>query len=163
MAERIKADLDGELGMTFSVGLAPTKVLAKMASKWKKPSGLTVISGRHIEEYLGALPVEKVWGNGPQTSAFLAKHRIVTALDYARLDEAWVKRHLSKPYQEIWHELRGTPIYPVTVEKKTEYKSIGKTKTCTPPSTDRSFVLASSPRTSRTPASRPGGTISAPT
>ena len=48
MAERIKADLDTELGMTFSVGLAPTKVLAKMASKWKKPSGLTVISSRHI-------------------------------------------------------------------------------------------------------------------
>jgi nucleotidyltransferase/DNA polymerase involved in DNA repair len=142
MAERIKADLDTELGMTFSVGLAPTKVLAKMASKWKKPSGLTVISGRHIEEYLAALPVDKVWGIGPQTSAFLAKHRIATALDFARQDDAWVKRHLSKPYQEIWHELRGTPIYPVTVGKKTEYKSIGKTKTFTPPSTDRAYVLA---------------------
>ena len=142
MPERIKSDLDGELGMTFSVGLAPTKVLAKAASKWKKPSGLTVISGRHIEEYLGALPVEKVWGIGPQTSAFLAKHRIVTALDFALRDETWVKRHLSKPYQEIWHELRGTPIYQVTAEKKTEYKSIGKTKTFTPPSTDRAFVLA---------------------
>src|SRR6516164_7286245 len=89
MVERIKADLDSELGMTFSVGLAPTKVLAKMASKWKKPSGLTVISGRHIEEYLGALPVEKVWGIGAQTSAFLAKHRIITALDFARRDESW--------------------------------------------------------------------------
>ena len=64
----------------------------------------------------------------------------MTALDLARRDEAWVKRHLSKPYQEIWHELRGTPIYPVTVE--TEYKSIGKTKTFTPPSTDRAFVVA---------------------
>jgi DNA polymerase-4 len=146
MAERIKADLDGELGMTFSVGLAPTKVLAKIGSKWKKPSGLTVIFGRHIEEYLAALPVEKVWGIGPQTSAFLAKHRIMTALDYARRDEAWVKRHLSKPYQEIWHELRGTPIYPVMVAKKTEYKSIGKTKTFTPPSTDRAFVLAQLPK-----------------
>ena len=66
----------------------------------------------------------------------------MTALDFARRDELWVKRHLSKPYQEIWHELRGTPIYPVTVEKKTEYKSIGKTKTFTPPSTDRAFVLS---------------------
>ncbi len=50
------------------------------------------------------------------------------------------KAHLSKPYQEIWHELRGTPIYPVTAEKKTEYRSIGKTKKFTPPSTDRAFV-----------------------
>jgi DNA polymerase IV len=42
----------------------------------------------------------------------------------------------------LWHELRGTPVYPVTVEKKTEYKSIGKTKTFIPPSADPTFVLA---------------------
>src|SRR4029077_543352 len=46
IAERIKHDLDTELGFTFSVGLAPTKVLAKIGSKWAKPSGLTNIPGR---------------------------------------------------------------------------------------------------------------------
>ena len=45
MAARIKHDLDTELGFTFSVGLAPNKVLAKLASKWQKPSGLTIIPG----------------------------------------------------------------------------------------------------------------------
>jgi nucleotidyltransferase/DNA polymerase involved in DNA repair len=91
---------------------------------------------------LAALPTGKVWGIGEQTSAFLAKHGIRTALDYALRDEAWITRNLSKPYQEIWHELRGTPIYPVTTVKKVEYKTISKTKTFTPPSTDRSFVLS---------------------
>src|SRR5918999_775836 len=43
IAERIKADLEGELGLTFSIGLAPTKVVANIASKWNKPAGLTVI------------------------------------------------------------------------------------------------------------------------
>lgn len=45
MAEHLKHDLDTELGFTFSVGLAPNKVLAKIGSKWRKPSGLTVIPG----------------------------------------------------------------------------------------------------------------------
>src|SRR5215216_1539976 len=73
IAERIKQTLDRELGFTFSVGLAPNKVLAKVGSKWKKPSGLTAISGRDIHLYLEHLPVEKVWGIGHNTTAFLAK------------------------------------------------------------------------------------------
>src|SRR3989454_11350529 len=48
MAARIKADLEHDLGLTFAVGLAPTKVVAKLASKWQKPAGLTVISGTDL-------------------------------------------------------------------------------------------------------------------
>src|ERR1700752_1826783 len=62
MAQQIKKDLDTELGFTFSVGLAPTKVVAKIASKWEKPSGFTAIPGKRIHLYLQDLPVEKVWG-----------------------------------------------------------------------------------------------------
>src|SRR3989454_6025381 len=56
MAERIKHELDTELGFTFSVGLAPNKVIAKIASKWQKPSGLTVIPGPRIHQFLKDLP-----------------------------------------------------------------------------------------------------------
>jgi DNA polymerase-4/DNA polymerase V len=59
IAARIKQDLDTELGFTFSVGLAPTKVVAKIASKWQKPSGLTVIPGRELHCSLAHVPVEK--------------------------------------------------------------------------------------------------------
>ena len=52
IVEKIKRDLDTELGFTFSAGLAPNKVLAKIASKWKKPSGLTTIPGRDIHLFL---------------------------------------------------------------------------------------------------------------
>lgn len=52
MAEAIKRELDTELGFTFSVGLAPSKVVAKIASKWQKPSGLTIIKGRDMHTYL---------------------------------------------------------------------------------------------------------------
>ncbi len=84
IAESIKRDLDRELGFTFSVGLGPNKVIAKIGSKWKKPSGFTAIPGRKVHLFLVKLPVEKVWGIGTQTTAFLHKHRVKTALEYAR-------------------------------------------------------------------------------
>jgi nucleotidyltransferase/DNA polymerase involved in DNA repair len=62
MAQRIKKELDAELGFTFSVGLAPNKVVAKIASKWAKPSGLTAIPGRELHRFLDKLPVEKARG-----------------------------------------------------------------------------------------------------
>jgi DNA polymerase-4/DNA polymerase V len=101
IAERIKKELDAELGFTFSVGLAPNKVVAKIASKWAKPSGLTAIPGRELHRYLAKLPVQNVWGIGPNTTAFLRKHDIQTALEFAQRPEAWVKKYLSKPFFHI--------------------------------------------------------------
>src|SRR6266446_5821743 len=73
IARRIKSDLDKELGFTFSAGLGPNKVVAKIASKWQKPSGLTVIPGRELHRFLEQLPVENVWGIGPNTTSLLQK------------------------------------------------------------------------------------------
>ena len=52
MARRIKADLEHDLGLTFAVGLAPTKIMAKLASQWQQPAGLTIISGHNLHRYL---------------------------------------------------------------------------------------------------------------
>jgi len=142
MAEAIKRDLDTELGVTFSAGLAPTKVLAKVASKWKKPSGLTIIPAREAHLYLAKMGVGKLWGIGHQTESYLASKGIRTALDFARADEEWIEKHLSKPYRSIWYELRGDVVFHLETEKKTAYKSISKTKTFTPPSSDKAFVFA---------------------
>ena len=142
MAEKIKEALDGELGFTFSLGLAPTKVLAKVGSKWKKPSGLTIISGRNIETYLAKLDIGQVWGIGPQTTALLNKWGVRTALDFARWDIELVKARLTKPHLEIWHELRGDMVFPIDTEKKEAYQSISKTKTFTPPSRDYDYVFS---------------------
>jgi DNA polymerase IV len=141
MAVRLKYDLDTELGFTFSVGLAPNKVLAKLASKWRKPSGLTVIPGSEIHHYLAELPLEKVWGIGAQTSAYLQKQGIRTALEFARRSEAWVRQHLTKPGLQIWQELNGRVILPLETAPKTVYASIQKVRTFTPPSHDESYVF----------------------
>lgn len=142
IAESIKRDLDAELGMTFSIGLAPTKVLAKIGSKWKKPSGLTIIRGQEIHQYLDKIAVDKVWGIGPQTTAYLNKLGVHSALDFAQKDFDWVKSRLSKPYLEIWKELNGEVVNDVDTARKSLYQSISKTKTFTPPSSDKAFILS---------------------
>ena len=81
-------------------------------------------------------------GIGSQTSAYLKQHGIVTSLQYARQSKEWIDAHMSKPYREIWQELRGDFVYPLTLEEKHDYQSISKTKTFTPPSKDPEFVFA---------------------
>jgi DNA polymerase-4/DNA polymerase V len=142
LAAKLKQELDTELGCTFSVGLAPNKVLAKIASKWQKPSGLTVIVGRDIHRFLRVLPVGNVWGIGANTAALLQKYGVHTALDFARKPEVWVKKWLTKPFYLTWQELNGRCVLPLVTEEKSTYQSIQKMKTFTPPSSDRAFVFA---------------------
>lgn len=142
MAQAIKYDLDSELGITFSVGLAPTKVLAKIASKWQKPSGLTVIPGNRAHLFLMDLPVGKVWNIGPQTESYLATLGVRTALQFARKKEDWIQKHFAKPQREIWLELHGESVYGLEMMEKHSYASISKTKTFTPPSRERDYVFA---------------------
>ncbi|MFA6105742.1 MAG: DNA polymerase IV [Patescibacteria group bacterium] len=142
IAQEIKKAIDAELGFTFSVGLAPTKVLAKIASNYKKPSGFTAIPAREAHLFLKNLPTQKIWGIGPATSALLSKLGKHTALDFASANEQWVKHNLTKPIYEIWQELNGKPVYNLNLEAKSDYASIQKTKTFTPSSNDRNFVFS---------------------
>ncbi|MDB5244190.1 MAG: nucleotidyltransferase/DNA polymerase protein [Parcubacteria group bacterium] len=142
IAQRIKHDLDTELGMTFSIGVSATKTLAKIGSKWKKPSGLTMIPLRDKPVFLEKTPVGAVWGVGPNTAALLNTWGVRTALDFAKKPEAWVKERVSKPYFETWQELNGVVSNELDVDGRKGYKSISKTKTFTPPSTSPTFVYA---------------------
>jgi DNA polymerase-4/DNA polymerase V len=162
IAERIKQDLDTELGFTFSVGLAPNKVVAKIASKWQKPSGLTAIPGREPHRYLAQLPIEHVWGIGHQTTALLHKHGVKTALQFARQPEAWVKTYFSKPFYQIWQELNGAYIFELVTGERETYHTIQKVKTFTPPSSNRALVFAQLAKISRMPAASCANTSSPP-
>ncbi len=142
IARSVKRDLDSELGMTFSVGLSVNKVLAKAASKWKKPDGFTVIRSGDIPAYTSKIPVDKIWGIGRSTSIDLSKLGVATAYDLACKDRDWVRERFSKPIQEIHLELNGASVYSVAPERNHEQGSVGKTRTFTPPSSDRSFVFA---------------------
>ena len=142
IAKKMQDTIEKELGISVSAGVSLSKVLAKIGSKHNKPHGLTIIPGSDIHIYLQKLPIEKIWGIGPNTSAFLGKFGITTALEFARKDEGFIQKHLSKPYKEVWHELNGRSMYPVVTESKSSYQSISKTKTFTPASNDETFVFA---------------------
>lgn len=124
--------VEKSLGISVSVGVSLTKSLAKLASSSNKPHGLTVVSGRDVETLLSQSSIQAVWGIGENTGALLKKYNINTALDFVKRPEEWVIRKLSKPFVEIWHELRGEMIYALSTETKTTYRSISDTQTYRP-------------------------------
>ncbi|MFZ2523442.1 MAG: DNA polymerase IV [Minisyncoccia bacterium] len=142
IAERIKKEVTEELRLSVSVGLAPTKCLAKVASKWQKPNGLTVITKETAINFLEKNPVGKIWGIGPRTSRELEFKGIKTALDFVNLKEDWIKENLSEPFLAIWHELQGVNVMQVDSETKTSFDSIQKTRTFHPPTSDESFLMS---------------------
>lgn len=74
LALEIKEEIRRQTGLTASAGVAPNKFLAKIASDFQKPNGLTVVQPHDVDRFLGALPVKRVWGIGPSTASRL--HRI---------------------------------------------------------------------------------------
>ena len=68
VARRIKERIREETSLTASAGVAPNKFLAKIASGWQKPDGLTVVAPERVERFLAALPVDALWGVGPVTA-----------------------------------------------------------------------------------------------
>lgn len=98
------------VGIPVSIGVAPTKTLAKVANDYakKSPQGVSIIdSEEKRKEMLIKLPVEDVWGIGRQISAFLRKHSIFTAWDFANADDSWIRKQLSVVALRTAWELRG--------------------------------------------------------
>jgi DNA polymerase IV len=80
VARHLKARIREETQLTASAGVAPNKFLAKIASGWKKPDGLTVIAPERVERFLQELPVDALWGVGPVTARKLRSagiHKLV--------------------------------------------------------------------------------------
>ncbi len=81
VAKRLKAAIKDTTRLTASAGVAPNKFLAKIASGWKKPDGLTVVAPERVELFLKGLPVDALWGVGPVTAARLREHGIEKLTD----------------------------------------------------------------------------------
>jgi DNA polymerase IV len=92
VARRLKARIREETRLTASAGVAPNKFLAKIASGWRKPDGLTVIAPERVESFLQTLPVEALWGVGPKTAARLRREGIVRLVDVRIADAAVLER-----------------------------------------------------------------------
>ena len=140
IASAIQKKIKNSLGISVSVGISVTKSLAKLASGMRKPNGLVIIPGTRIESFLQHIPVQEVWGIGPQTSAYLKKQGIHTALEFAQKDESFISTYLSKPFFEIWKELRGIQVYFIQTQTKTTYRSLTRSRTFFPPTQNKDIL-----------------------
>jgi DNA polymerase IV len=127
VAARIKQRIKGELGLTASVGVAPNKFLAKLASDLDKPDGLVVIRPNEIATLLAPLPVTKLWGVGPATAGRLAEHGIRTIADIRSATVERLAQLLGGDATRMSELSRGVDERPVVPDG--EAKSIGHEQT----------------------------------
>lgn len=129
-------------GLVASVGVAPNKFLAKLASDLEKPDGLTVIppTPRKIEDILGPLPISKIWGIGPATQRKLQERGIKTVADLRQLTEAQLKQSFGDHAQRYFRLSRGLDDRPVVPDRTA--KSIGHEQTFSENLTDPDAILA---------------------
>ena len=127
VALRLKAAIREATGLTASAGVAPNKFLAKIASAWKKPDGLTVIAPERVERFLQKLPVDALWGVGPVTAARLRERGIERLVDVRTADEQ-VLRDAVGSWTE-WLRQLANGIDDREVEPNHEPKSSGSENT----------------------------------
>ena len=123
VARRIKACIREETQLTASAGVAPNKFLAKIASGWRKPDGLTVIAPERMEVFLQKLPVDALWGVGPKTAARLRAAGIERLVD-VRVADAGVLTETVGSYAETLRRMAHGED-DRAVDPNRERKSIG--------------------------------------
>ena len=96
IAAKIRADVEREVGVTCSVGVAPTKFVAKLASDGCKPDGMLVVPAEGVLDYLEPLPVGRLWGVGEKTGDTLGRMGIRTIGDLSRTPQAILARLLGE-------------------------------------------------------------------
>ena len=127
VARRLKDDIRAATNLTASAGVAPNKFLAKIASGWQKPDGLTVIPPERVETFLQGLPVEALWGVGPVTARRLRAHGIEKLVDVRAADPQRLRETVGSLAEWLQQLARGEDDRPVVSEH--EPKSSGSENT----------------------------------
>lgn len=109
----LKEAVQAETGLTCSVGVAPSKSAAKIASDMDKPDGLTIVPPDEVRAFLAPLPVRRIPGVGPKTAAWLDELSVQTVGDLAEKNEAWAEERFGKNGLHVWRLARGIDPRPV--------------------------------------------------
>ncbi len=117
VAKRLKLRIREETGLTASAGVAPNKFLAKIASGWHKPDGLTVISPDRVEAFLQQLPVDALWGVGPVTAGKLRKIGIARLVDVRTAEPAQLQRAVGSLAEVLQRLAQGEDARPVVADR----------------------------------------------
>lgn len=139
VAREIKARILAETGLTASAGISVNKMLAKIASDYKKPNGLFTIAPSQIDKFVAALPIERFFGIGEVTAAKMHALEIHTGADLRRWEELDLVHHFGKAGHAYYGYARGLDPREVTPDRA--QKSLGSETTFTEDTSDRLRLL----------------------
>jgi len=140
LAERIQQRIADETGLTASLGVAPSKMVAKIASDLEKPRGIVVVEPEEVEAFLRPLPVGRLWGVGEKTRAALEALGVRTIGDLAALPEGELSRRFGKQGEHLWKLACG--IDDREVKEGEPAKSVGHEHTFPTDTADRRLIAA---------------------
>jgi nucleotidyltransferase/DNA polymerase involved in DNA repair len=136
---QIKAEIKAKEKLTGSIGLGPNKMVAKIASDFQKPDGLTVVTAEQAEAFLAPLAVRKIPGIGPKTEQSLARLGIKTVNDLKRFTPEELYEKFGKWGPSLYERIRGRHESPLVTEW--EPKSVGEQETFAQDTRDLDFIF----------------------
>jgi DNA polymerase-4 len=143
IARSIKAAIREEVGLTASVGVAATKLVAKIASDLRKPDGLVVVEPGTEAAFLAPLPISRLWGVGASTAAALKDFGVATIGDLAALDRAALVRRFGKHGASLVdraHGLDGDPVDDPDAAKSVSHEHTFDEDTADPEVLERTLL-----------------------
>lgn len=140
LAKQVQQDVYQKLNLQCSIGIAPNKFLAKMASDMKKPMGITVLTKSNIKEVLWPLPIKEMFGIGKKTQPRLIEAGICTIGDIAKYDNYNILRHIvGKNALLLYRKANGIDNAKVNASRN-ELKSVGNSTTLEYDTTDEDVL-----------------------
>ena len=127
VAKRLKREIFEATGLTASAGVAPNKFLAKIASGYRKPDGLTVIAPERMEAFLQDLPVEALWGVGPVTAKKLRAAGIAKLVEVRSADMELLRQTVGSLADWLRQLSFGDDPRPVTPDRESKSSSTENT------------------------------------
>jgi nucleotidyltransferase/DNA polymerase involved in DNA repair len=125
-ARDLQTHVLSRLGVPVSVGIAPTKTLAKLASDANKPYGYHVVGDENARlALLQDMPVTEITGVAHRSAAKLAGHGITTCDQFAKADRRLIRKLLTKRGEDLWWELNGDSVIPIA-PKRPRHKFISR-------------------------------------
>jgi len=139
-AEKIKTDVKNQVGLSFSVGIGPNKLVAKIACDSQKPNGLTIIKPNDAQTFLSSLPVDRLLGVGKKTSAKMEQLKIKTIGELAKYDVQKLIDIFGKTLGIYFHNAANA-IDNEPVQEHGEVESISRIGTLKQDTRDLTFIL----------------------
>ena len=119
LARLLQKSIFDATGLTCSIGVAPNKLLAKMASEFNKPNGISIVHEANLQTLIWPLPCRKINGIGPKADAKLQAHGITTIGELAARERSWLVEHFGRSYGAWLHDAaHGRDERPVVTESE---------------------------------------------